>query len=79
MKRIWFVRRATFKSSTDHDVMGSTPARVNPLEPSGAPTRFCVGAVQVADEHAARIDLKNRLVDDVVVGAQVSLSFAVAA
>ena len=34
---------------------------------------------KIADEHAARIDLKNRLVDDVVVGAQVSLSFAVAA
>jgi nitrogen fixation/metabolism regulation signal transduction histidine kinase len=34
---------------------------------------------KIADEHGARIDLKNRLVDDAVVGAQVSLSFAVAA
>ena len=34
---------------------------------------------KIADEHGARIDLKNRVVDDLVVGAQVSLSFAVAA
>ena len=34
---------------------------------------------KIADEHGARIDLKNRLVDEVVAGAQVSLSFAVAA
>ena len=34
---------------------------------------------KIADEHGARIDLKNRLVDDVIAGAQVSLSFAVAA
>jgi nitrogen fixation/metabolism regulation signal transduction histidine kinase len=34
---------------------------------------------KIADEHGARIDLKNRVVDDSVVGAQVSLSFAVAA
>ncbi len=34
---------------------------------------------KIADEHGARIDLKNRLVDDAVAGAQVSLSFAVAA
>ena len=34
---------------------------------------------KIADEHGARIDLKNRLVDQVVAGAQVSLSFAVAA
>lgn len=32
---------------------------------------------KIADEHGARIDLANRLVDDQVVGAQVSLSFAV--
>ena len=34
---------------------------------------------KIADEHGARIDLKNRLVDQAVAGAQVSLSFAVAA
>ena len=34
---------------------------------------------KIADEHGARIDVKNRLEDGVVVGAQVSLSFAVAA
>ena len=34
---------------------------------------------KIADEHGARIDLKNRLDEDRVVGAQVSLSFAVAA
>ena len=34
---------------------------------------------KIADEHGARIDLKNRQIDDLVVGAQVSLSFAVAA
>lgn len=32
---------------------------------------------KIADEHGARIDLANRLADDQVVGAQVSLSFAV--
>ena len=32
---------------------------------------------KIADEHGARIDLSNRVVDDVVQGAQVSLSFAV--
>jgi nitrogen fixation/metabolism regulation signal transduction histidine kinase len=31
---------------------------------------------KIADEHAARIDLSNRVVDDVVQGAQVSVSFA---
>jgi nitrogen fixation/metabolism regulation signal transduction histidine kinase len=34
---------------------------------------------KIADEHGARIDLKNRLQDGAVCGAQVSLSFAVAA
>jgi nitrogen fixation/metabolism regulation signal transduction histidine kinase len=34
---------------------------------------------KIADEHAARVDLKNRQQDGVVRGAQVSLSFAVAA
>ena len=34
---------------------------------------------KIADEHGARIDLKNRLQDDQILGAQVSLSFAVAA
>ncbi|HWP10738.1 MAG TPA: ATP-binding protein [Ramlibacter sp.] len=34
---------------------------------------------KIADEHGARIDLKNRVEDGIVVGAQVSLSFAVAA
>ena len=34
---------------------------------------------KIADEHGARIDLKNRLEDDRLVGAQVSLSFTVAA
>lgn len=33
---------------------------------------------KIADEHGARIDLKNRLEDGVIQGAQVSLSFAVA-
>ena len=33
---------------------------------------------KIADEHGARIDLKNRVQDEVVQGAQVSLSFAVA-
>ncbi len=33
---------------------------------------------KIADEHGARIDLSNRVVDGVVQGAQVSLSFAVA-
>ena len=32
---------------------------------------------KIADEHGSRVDLKNRLVDGVVVGAQVSLSLAV--
>ncbi len=34
---------------------------------------------KIADEHGARIDLKNRVVDGQIRGAQVSLSFAVAA
>jgi nitrogen fixation/metabolism regulation signal transduction histidine kinase len=34
---------------------------------------------KIVDEHGARIDLKNRLVDGEIGGAQVSLSFAVAA
>ncbi|WP_298931205.1 ATP-binding protein [uncultured Ramlibacter sp.] len=34
---------------------------------------------KIADEHSARVDLKNRVVDGVQQGAQVSLSFAVAA
>jgi nitrogen fixation/metabolism regulation signal transduction histidine kinase len=34
---------------------------------------------KIADEHGARIDVKNRIEDGAVVGAQVSLSFAVAA
>jgi nitrogen fixation/metabolism regulation signal transduction histidine kinase len=34
---------------------------------------------KIADEHAARVDLKNRVEEGVVRGAQVSLSFAVAA
>jgi nitrogen fixation/metabolism regulation signal transduction histidine kinase len=33
---------------------------------------------KIADEHAARVDLKNRIEEGVVRGAQVSLSFAVA-
>jgi nitrogen fixation/metabolism regulation signal transduction histidine kinase len=33
---------------------------------------------KIADEHAARIDLKNRVENGVVLGAQVSLSFGVA-
>lgn len=33
---------------------------------------------KIADEHGARVDIVNRLQDDVVVGAQVSLSFATA-
>jgi len=33
---------------------------------------------KIADEHGARIDLKNRVQDGVIQGAQVSLSFAVA-
>lgn len=32
---------------------------------------------KIADEHGARIDLANRVVDEQIVGAQVSLSFAV--
>jgi nitrogen fixation/metabolism regulation signal transduction histidine kinase len=32
---------------------------------------------KIADEHAARVDISNRVVDGVVQGAQVSLSFAV--
>ena len=31
---------------------------------------------KIADEHGARIDLSNRVVDDVIQGAQVSVSFA---
>jgi len=34
---------------------------------------------KIADDHSARVDLKNRVEDGVVRGAQVSLSFAVAA
>jgi nitrogen fixation/metabolism regulation signal transduction histidine kinase len=34
---------------------------------------------KIADEHGARVDLKNRVEDGVIQGAQVSLSFAVAA
>jgi nitrogen fixation/metabolism regulation signal transduction histidine kinase len=34
---------------------------------------------KIADEHGARIDLKNRFENDRLVGAQVSLSFAVVA
>lgn len=34
---------------------------------------------KIADEHGARIDVKNRMEDGVIAGAQVSLSFAVAA
>jgi len=34
---------------------------------------------KIADEHSARVDLKNRIEDGAVRGAQVSLSFAVAA
>jgi len=33
---------------------------------------------KIADEHAARVDLSNRVTDGVIQGAQVSLSFAVA-
>jgi nitrogen fixation/metabolism regulation signal transduction histidine kinase len=33
---------------------------------------------KIADEHGARIDLKNRELEGAVVGAQVSLSFEVA-
>ena len=33
---------------------------------------------KIADEHAARIDLKNRVAEGVIQGAQVSLSFGVA-
>jgi nitrogen fixation/metabolism regulation signal transduction histidine kinase len=33
---------------------------------------------KIADEHAARIDLKNRMAEGVIQGAQVSLSFGVA-
>jgi nitrogen fixation/metabolism regulation signal transduction histidine kinase len=33
---------------------------------------------KIADEHGARIDLKNRMADGVIQGAQVSLSFGVA-
>ncbi|MDB5966602.1 MAG: multi-sensor signal transduction histidine kinase [Polaromonas sp.] len=32
---------------------------------------------KIADEHGARVDISNRVVDDVIQGAQVSLSFAV--
>jgi nitrogen fixation/metabolism regulation signal transduction histidine kinase len=33
---------------------------------------------KIADEHGARVDISNRIVSDVVEGAQVSLSFAIA-
>ena len=33
---------------------------------------------KIADEHGARIDLKNRMAEGVIQGAQVSLSFGVA-
>ena len=33
---------------------------------------------KIADEHGARVDISNRIVSDVVQGAQVSLSFAIA-
>jgi nitrogen fixation/metabolism regulation signal transduction histidine kinase len=33
---------------------------------------------KIADEHGARIELSNRVVDGAVAGAQVSLSFALA-
>jgi nitrogen fixation/metabolism regulation signal transduction histidine kinase len=33
---------------------------------------------KIADEHGARIELSNRIVDGAVAGAQVSLSFALA-
>ncbi len=33
---------------------------------------------KIADEHGARVDISNRVVEQVVQGAQVSLSFAVA-
>ncbi len=33
---------------------------------------------KIADDHGTRVDISNRMVDDVVVGAQVSLSFAIA-
>ncbi len=33
---------------------------------------------KIADEHGARVELSNRIVDGAVVGAQVSLSFALA-
>jgi nitrogen fixation/metabolism regulation signal transduction histidine kinase len=33
---------------------------------------------KIADEHAARVDLKNRTAEGIVHGAQVSLSFGVA-
>jgi nitrogen fixation/metabolism regulation signal transduction histidine kinase len=34
---------------------------------------------KIADEHGARIDISNRMAEGVVQGAQVSLSFGVAA
>ena len=33
---------------------------------------------KIADEHGARIDISNRVVEGIVQGAQVSLSFGVA-
>jgi nitrogen fixation/metabolism regulation signal transduction histidine kinase len=33
---------------------------------------------KIADEHGARVDIANRIVDGAVAGAQVSLSLAVA-
>jgi nitrogen fixation/metabolism regulation signal transduction histidine kinase len=32
---------------------------------------------KIADEHGARVDIKNRVVDGLVVGAQVSLSLPI--
>ena len=34
---------------------------------------------KIADEHGSRVDIANRVVDGIVQGAQVSLSFATAA
>jgi nitrogen fixation/metabolism regulation signal transduction histidine kinase len=33
---------------------------------------------KIADEHGTRVDIANRVVDGKVLGAQVSLSFAIA-
>ena len=32
---------------------------------------------KIADEHGTRVDIANRVVDGVLIGAQVSLSFAI--